>query len=266
MDSLQSLATSDTTFRNDGHMIAHALGRFAIANTHGNPSVLSQCRPTFQAGCYHGVLEGYLASLPTVDATATTRLCAALILPDSSRFPATECAHGLGHGFAEALGYKLDEALRDCDVFTDAELKSECHDGVFMENTVHGLGAGSMNVGDIAMGAHMHTMADATPTMAAFRKSDLAFPCDSVAPRYQPSCWAYQPLVIASLTSRDHERTLRECRSAPAHASPSCYRGFGKQSLVWFGWNDVRVAGTCEHAGPGAADSRSPVRSKVSST
>ena len=41
-------------------MIAHALGRYAIAANRNDPSVLSQCRPTFQAGCYHGVLEGYM--------------------------------------------------------------------------------------------------------------------------------------------------------------------------------------------------------------
>ena len=254
MDSLQSLSIADTTFRNDGHMIAHSLGRFAIANSHGNPSVLSQCRPTFQAGCYHGVLEGYLASLPKVDADATTQLCAALIKPDSSRFPGTECAHGLGHGFVEALGYKLDAALGSCDKFTDGELKSECHDGVFMENAVHGLGNTGMNVGDSAMGAHMHMMSHAAPTMTAFRASDLKFPCDSVASRYQPSCWSYQPLVIAKLSNYDLDKTLDACAQAPAASQAACYQGFGKQSLQWLSWSYSKVFSTCERAGRHAAD------------
>jgi hypothetical protein len=254
MDSLQSLSAADTTFRNDGHMIAHALGRFAIANSHGNPSVLSQCRPTFQAGCYHGVLEGYLASLPKVDAEATTQLCVQLIKPDSSRFPGTECAHGLGHGFNEALGYKLEPALVACDRFTDAELESECHDGVFMENAVHGLGNMGMNVGDNAMGAHMHMMSQAAPTMTAFRASDLKFPCDSVASQYQPSCWSYQPLVIAKLSSYDFEKTIDACAQAPAASQASCYQGFGKQSLQWLAWSYPKVFSTCERAGNHVGD------------
>lgn len=254
MDSLQTLSAADTTFRNDGHMIAHALGRFAIASAHGDPSVLSQCRPTFQAGCYHGVLEGYLASLPKVDANATTSLCARLIRADSSRFPATECAHGLGHGFAEALGYKLDAALHACDTFAEEELKGECHDGVFMENTVHGLGTGGMNVGDSAMGAHMHMMSHAAPTMEAFRASDLKFPCDSVAANYQPSCWAYQPLVIGRLMKYDFDKTLAACAEAPPAALENCYQGFGKQSLGWYSWSDARVIRSCRQAGQHVGD------------
>jgi hypothetical protein len=253
MDSLLVLQASDTTFRTDGHMIAHSLGRFAIAKNHNDPSILAQCRPTFQAGCYHGVLEGYLSSLPKVDATATAQLCVRLIRPDSSRFAGTECAHGLGHGFAEAFGYEIAAALTACDVFADVELKSECHDGVFMENTVHGLGASGMNVGDDAMGSHMHMVRGASKGIG-FRASDLRFPCDSVPARYQPSCWSYQPVVIASLTSNDFERTLHECASAPPQASANCYRGFGKQSLAWFGWNYSRVSATCNEAGEHASD------------
>jgi hypothetical protein len=254
MDSLQALSIADTTFINDGHMIAHSLGRFAIANNHGNPSVLGQCRPTFQAGCYHGVLEGYLGSLPKVDAQATTRLCAALIKPDSARFPGIECAHGLGHGFVEAFSYKLDAALDACDLFTDPELKTECHHGVFMENMVHGLGGTGIHVGDGAMGAHMQMMSHAAPTLAAFRASDLKFPCDSVKSQYEASCWSYQPLVIASLTNYDLEKTIDACAQAPAPSQGSCYQGFGKQSLQWFSWVYPKVVSTCERAGNHADD------------
>jgi hypothetical protein len=254
MDSLQALSIADTTFRNDGHMIAHALGRFAIANNGHDPSVLSQCRPTFQAGCYHGVLEGYMASVSKVDPRATSSLCAALERPGSSRFHALECAHGLGHGFVEALGYNLNAALSACDAFSAAQLRSECHDGVFMENTVRGLGMSTMNVGDSASGAQMHMMTHAAPNMATFRASDLRFPCDSVGASYQPSCWAYQPLVIARLTRYDVQKTLNACREAPAASIASCYQGFGKQSMGWFSWSFPRVIATCKDAASHQAD------------
>ena len=140
MDSLAVLAVADSMLMNGGHMIAHALGRFAIANNGHNPAVLSTCRPTFQAGCYHGVLEGYLTSLPRVDAPSATRLCSGLERSRPSLTRGTRIqAYGLGHGFIEALHYNLLASLDACDTFAVGELRVECHYGVFfMENTVHG--------------------------------------------------------------------------------------------------------------------------------
>lgn len=251
MDSLRALSARDTTLDAAGHMIAHALGRFAIANNGHDPAVLTQCTPAFESGCYHGVLEGYMMSLPKVDPAAVTGMCAAYDKPGASRVTAVECAHGLGHGFLEHFGYALEPALQGCDAFAGAELRGECYDGVFMENSMHGLGMHGMNVGDSAvamqMGAAMHMEPD-KDQMTRFRASDLQFPCDSVAAQYQPSCWSYQPLVIVNLTHANFDKTLEACASAPAASQARCYRGFGKQSMAWFGWDERRVIGTCMRA------------------
>jgi len=254
MDSLQAIAKNDSSYWTEGHMIAHALGRYAIAANRNDPSVLSQCRPSFQAGCYHGVLEGYMSANPHIEASKASALCSGLVVPGKSRFAASECAHGLGHGFAEGLGYDLAQSLRGCDAFADTDLRSECHDGVFMENEVHGLGMPTMNVGDSAVSMHSHMMMHASPTAERFRASDLAFPCDSVASQYQPSCWAYQPLVIANLTKGDLAKTLDACTLAPEASRPRCYRGYGKQSMAWFGWSFPRVIEGCSTAGAGERD------------
>ena len=254
MDSLQAIAKTDSTYWTDGHMIAHALGRYAIATNGHDPAVLSQCRPTFQAGCYHGVLEGYMSSHPNLDATQASALCTGLLAPNKSRFAASECAHGLGHGFAEGLGYDLTQSLRGCDTFADTDLRGECHDGVFMENEVHGLGMPTMNVGDSAVSMHSHMMMHAAPTAERFRANDLAFPCDSVGVQYQPSCWAYQPLVIANLMRGDLAKTLDACKLAPDASRSRCYRGYGKQSMAWLGWSFPRVIEGCSKAGTNEGD------------
>ena len=254
MDSLQAIAKHDSTYWTEGHMIAHALGRYAIAASKHDPAVLSQCRPTFQAGCYHGVLEGYMSTHPDIAPTQATALCVGLLAPNKSRFAASECAHGLGHGFAEGLGYDLAQSLHGCDTFTDADLRGECHDGVFMENEVHGLGMPTMDVGDSAVSMHSHMMMHAAPTAERFRATDLAFPCDSVAAQYQPSCWAYQPIVIAHLTKADLAKTLDACKLAPDASRPRCYRGYGKQSMAWFAWSFPRVIAGCVKAGAGERD------------
>jgi hypothetical protein len=254
MDSLQSLAKNDSSYWTEGHMIAHALGRYAIATSRHDPAVLSQCRPTFQAGCYHGVLEGYMSANPHIEASKATALCAGLLASSKSRFEASECAHGLGHGFAEGLGYDLVQSLHGCDAFADADLRGECHDGVFMENEVHGLGMAAMNVGDSAVSMHSRMMMHAAPTAERFRANDLAFPCDSVGAHYQPSCWAYQPLVIAHLTNGDLAKTLDACKLAPEASRSRCYRGYGKQSMAWLGWNFPRVIDGCSKAGASESD------------
>ncbi len=257
MDSLSALVKSDSTLEGSGHMIAHALGRFAIANNGHDPAVLRECRPTFEAGCYHGVLEGLLASQKKVDPPAMAKLCTSFARPGDSRELTIECAHGLGHGFTEALGYDLGHALSACDAFGVEDLRSECHDGVFMENAIQGIGAARMNVGDSAMAAAHMQMAmptGPTPSTGHFRAADPAFPCDSVAGPYQPSCWSYQPLVIARLRDYDVEKTLKDCSLAPSSSASNCYRGFGKQSQAWFTWNRTKVIGTCGDAGPFATE------------
>lgn len=252
MDSLRALSRRDTTLDAGGHMIAHALGRFAIANNGHDPAVLAQCTPAFEAGCYHGVLEGYMMSLPQVEPAKVADMCASYDKPGASRVTAVECAHGLGHGFLEHYGYALDESLRGCDAFTSTELRGECYDGVFMENSVHGLGMHSMNVGDNAvamqMGSMKHMDAD-EHQMTHFRASDLQFPCDSIGAVYQPSCWSYQPLVIVNLTHADFAKTLEACASAPTASQARCYQGYGKQSMAWFGWDEHRVISMCIRAG-----------------
>lgn len=253
MDSLAALAKKDSSLEESGHMIAHALGRFAIANNGHDPMVLRECRPTFEAGCYHGVLEGLLASQQRVDPPAMAKLCASFARPGDSRELTIECAHGLGHGFTEAMSYDLSRALSACDTFSAEDLRGECHDGVFMENAVWATGAMRMNVGDKAMAsaAHEHMAMDMSPVPSTgrVRASDPGFPCDSVAVRYQPSCWSYQPLVIARLRNYDVDKTLKDCSLAPSGAAANCYRGFGKQSQGWFAWNRSRVIGTCGASG-----------------
>lgn len=256
MDSLAALEKKDSTLEGDGHMIAHALGRWAIGNNGHDPAVLRECRPTFEAGCYHGVLEGLLMTANKVDPPKMAALCTSFAHPGDSRELTNECAHGLGHGFTEAFGYDLSRALAACDAFTTADLRGECHDGVFMENVVQSVGMSGMNVGDSAMAMHkqMAMTMGKTPSTSRFRASDLAFPCDSVAAGYQPSCWSYQPLVIVNLRRGDIAKTLGDCKLAPSGSASNCYRGFGKQSQAWYSFDKPKVIAACGGAGAFVTD------------
>jgi hypothetical protein len=254
LDSLQAIAARDSSVLVQGHALAHAVGRFVMARNGADPAILARCRPVFEAGCYHGVLEGYLASVKTVDAARLTSMCAALLRPGESRLPAHECAHGLGHGLVERLSYDFRASLGSCDAFADESLRGECHDGAFMQNAVRGLGLDSASASAGSAEHHHGAAAPADqPTaqpIGPFRASNLAFPCDSVAASYQPSCWAYQPLAIVQLVRADFEKTLRACDLAPAPtARARCFAGVGKQSTGWFLEDARRVIDLCRRAG-----------------
>jgi hypothetical protein len=122
-----------------------------------------------------------------------------------------------------------------------------------MQNAVRGLGLGGSDSTQSTSGEHHHGSPAAphstAPGVGPFRAADLAFPCDSVAQSYQPSCWAYQPLAIVMLTKLDFERTLHACDMAPAPARPRCFAGVGKQSTGWFSEDHRRVIELCQRAG-----------------
>jgi len=250
LDSLELLAAQDPVVRAQGHHLAHALGRFAIAQHKNDLSVIVDCRPIFEAGCYHGVLEGFLASQKSLDSNTIASICSAVERTSPSRQPALECSHGLGHGLLERVGYDLPRALATCDYLTAEDARGECHDGVFMENVMHGLGDSMVAVGDEAPSAHhqMMEMPGAAPRREYFRKQDLAFPCDSVAAPYRSSCWSYQPLVAIQLTNVDFQKTLHLCNKAVDAGATTCYRGFGKQSTGWYNNRAADIIKTCETA------------------
>jgi hypothetical protein len=259
LDSLSALADRDSTVWRRGHAIAHTIGRFVIRHAGHDPAVLSTCRPTFQAGCYHGVMEGYMRAVPSVEADALTRLCADLDVPGTAAISPRECAHGLGHGLLERVGYDINLALGACDRFAMDALRGECHDGVFMQNVVNGRGlpaagdqpqpvAGAHEHQTAA--AHEHGAAHATTLMAgeSFRADDLAFPCNRVDPAYQPACWSYQPVAIARFKLDRGKPTLDGCELAPAESRARCYSGYGKQSTVWTTLDEAMMIETCSLA------------------
>jgi hypothetical protein len=229
---------------------------------HGNdPAVLARCRPLFQAGCYHGVLEGYLQSVQEVDADALAGFCAALAGRDKAIISARECAHGLGHGLLERVSYDFAPALRACDAFDSAALREECHDGVFMQNLVTGQGLPTATSTDVvdeasAEGAShehapgVHGAGQGASRTSGFRSDDLTFPCGTVDEEYQPSCWSYQPVAIRRFLSDVGPRALFACDLAPEASRPRCYAGFGKQTLARYNNDEGVLIELCTMALP----------------
>ncbi|HEX8905786.1 MAG TPA: hypothetical protein VF771_13130, partial [Longimicrobiaceae bacterium] len=247
LDSLSSLMRGDPGLEPMGHALAHGIGRFAVAQRKYDLAVFADCRPTFLSGCYHGVLEGYLSAHPDADASSLRGVCTSPAVARMSPYAFRECAHGMGHGLSGMHGHDLDAALRDCSVaLPDGVARRECTDGVFMENVVHSLGTATVNVGD-AMAAHA---AHAGHDPKLLKADDPYFPCNSVAaPGYQPSCWAYQPVVFFVAFRGDMERVVHGCDRAPAASASACFRGLGKQTIGRMPARTDELARICRSAG-----------------
>ena len=229
LDSLGVLARHDPRLEQVSHAIAHGLGRFAEARSRYDLATFAECRPTFNSGCYHGVLEAYLSVHPAVDPAALRAVCTSPAVVNGPPYAFRECAHGMGHGLSGVRDHDLRSAIRGCDAVLPAGLaRGECYDGAFMENVVRGMGTMDVNVGGAMPMQHAHE----GHGRALLKPSDPYFPCDSVAsPGQQPSCWAYQPVVFFAAFHQDMAKVIDACGHAPAAAVSDCFRGMGKQTI-----------------------------------
>jgi hypothetical protein len=218
MDSLDALAGRDSALALLGHAVAHGLGRFAVAERPDDRSLFGQCTAAFNSGCYHGVLEGYLAAPgehPPVE-----RLCDAVSGGGQPPYARRECAHGMGHALMGVNGGNPEPSLRGCDRLAEPEERSDCWEGVYMEDLLRATDAPVVNAGDSAVARH-----------ARGHGARPAGRCDQVAPTYRAACWAYQPVALLGANGGDAVRTLKACRAAPDRAArESCWSGFGKQT------------------------------------
>lgn len=251
LDSLSVLVRADPSLEPLGHQVAHGLGRYAVAQRGYDAGVFAECRPSFFSGCYHGVLEGWLAGHPGATAASLRGICSQPAMARMPPYAYRECAHGLGHGLTEMHDHDALAAIPDCDTALPTDLaRRECYDGVFMENVVRGMGTVAFDVREAPSPHHMH--GDAARTLP--KAGDPNFPCDSVSGVAAPSCWAYQPVVLFTALNGDVGRISRTCDAAPGESAAACYRGIGKQTLGRMPEHPDSVVHLCASSPRHAAD------------
>lgn len=236
LDSLGALADRDEGAEARGHELAHALGRFA-AVSRGDVSILGECTPEFQSGCYHGALEGLFLRGATVDRTTVDGICKPGA-PGQPGYERLECWHGLGHGLMVRFAGDHRQALPLCDVLQTPRGRRECRDGVFMERALRAIDASSVDTDAPAAQEHGghdghggHQGHAAAHPRGRLPDAELLRLCAAEAAPHQPSCWAYQSVALMAVHGDDPSTVLAACDAAPAVAVRDCYQGFGKQYL-----------------------------------
>jgi hypothetical protein len=259
LDVLEHAAAEDSAVLRDGHQLAHALGRQAVAARGGDASVISECRPSFASGCYHGVVEGSLKARGHLDMGVLKRMCAAAG-SDERPGPVYECVHGLGHGVLGAVGFDLGAALHYCDALGSG-FDAWCHSGVFMEAITSSLGEPSRDAA-AAPGSSHAGMAHAGMDRAehaslahqlSLDPADPYSPCDRFEDPYGAACWRYQGFVILRDHAFDPAEALRTCDEAPRGRAGSCYESIGHQLTGLFQRGDAWVIEQCARGSPDLA-------------
>jgi hypothetical protein len=229
MGTLNRLNALDRGVAFSGHEYAHAIGIAAYKDSLDVSGAFQSCTEILQSGCYHGVIETYLLSVPKVGAQEVNAVCQAWRAPDADRWLRFQCVHGMGHGLEMFLAHDLPKALEGCDLLDDEWDRKSCYGGAFMENVVFATdpSMAQMVMGD-APGGHQMEM----PGMTKFKMIDRAdpyYPCNAVGAKYQEDCWMMQPAVMLQIYDGDFEKTFRACDGAPPEWRATCYQGTGTE-------------------------------------
>jgi hypothetical protein len=218
LDQLEAMAAADRNTLAMAHNFVHALGRASFEHYGRNAQVaFSQCRETFESGCYHGVLEAFLSSKTQVTAEDLAGLCDATVDPRAPIGMRFQCVHGLGHGLSMYFNHDLLAALQHCDYLKTDWDRISCHGGAFMENIIFAR--------EEANPAHSH----GGPAHRSYTtRDDLLYPCSALADRYLSECYIMQSSIILFFNGQDYAGGFRACDGAPEKWIGQCYQSMGR--------------------------------------
>jgi len=247
LELLGQIAALDGDVRRDGHMYAHRIGIAALSATADMGKVFASCTPSWQSGCYHGVIQSYFLLTEkaggVIDAASVDALCGDYREERADLL--FQCTHGMGHGLVMLYRYDLPRALTGCDLLSRPSEQELCHAGAFMENVVNATHPHSIApAAQATAGADPHaghngahaghgamSMDAATGGAAPFRAldpNDLHYPCSVVGERYMIGCYTIQTSAMLHHTQRNVGRVAGECLRAPEKARATCFLSLGR--------------------------------------
>lgn len=199
------------------HETTHFLGQELYKRVGDKKIAFNQCFEVCGAGCYHGVLEGYIKakrlSVGTHDEILAQELNKFCGTPADHDRPLlyNECVHGIGHGTMFLTNRDLQRSLRICDALATPAL---CYKGVFMEN--------SFWVGGLdAAGNYQKPR--------SFKPEDPLNPCNIVDEKYQWECYGEKAADFGSQTDWNFQKMLSLCKLIPDAYRDQCYLHIGAQ-------------------------------------
>ena len=193
------------------HLISHGIGSGAYKRDPNNWQTLIQnMSPSCNYGAIHGVLEGYINSLPdkSLNKTIIPTICGTT--------PRADCNHIVGHLILVTTDGDVKKGLDLCDVFTDKAQLEFCYTGIFMEE-------------ETALNLVSHGLADKSWLNWTARLPELDKMCRTFSGEKFKSCWTELVHVVAVAYHNDAKAVFDYCSRAPSvDAAKGCkYHGIG---------------------------------------
>lgn len=236
-DQLENLTRIDSRINTESHPIAHDLGRYAFRVYPNITETLAGCSFKVFQGCLHGALQSYFDSIPTMTHEIVRNTCPVPL----NAFEEYACLHGLGHGLMLYTNYDLEFSLESCDALATSFAQGSCWGGVFMENLVGWIDSQSPT----AAGGHDHGH-EGPPPEYRVNATDPQYPCNSVAVKYQHSCWQLQTSFILRFNGGSFEKAAEVC-AAVEMWSDTCFQSLGRDAGPWAQRDPVRGSAYCAH-------------------
>jgi hypothetical protein len=234
---LEVWTKQDADAEREAHPLVHHIGRRSFVHYGEAAKAMSHCRDVFWSGCYHGVLQAYLGSLPVVESHHIVALCPPVIGVIDFSFKRYNCLHGLGHGVTLQFQYDILKSLAYCDFLTSEWDRESCYGGVFMENIV------TFQTARQSPKAHAHhAHQQATSFMNA---QDLLYPCSALDGKYLRSCYLMQTSAILTFLDYDFAQAFLQCERVAAEHQTTCYRSLGRDISGYTLRDSERVTQLC---------------------
>jgi plastocyanin len=206
LEKLRREIKTDDALSRSCHPLVHDIGHAAYEKYHDFGEAMKYQDEVCNSGYLHGIIESRFSESENVFADMKT-MCERY--PQGS-YLSWQCYHGIGHGLMFYTSNDLPRSLEMCDGFDSDFGRSNCANGVFMENF----------------------NADQKLHLSKFLKeSDPFYPCAEQAERHKAVCYIYAPTYYLSLNGGDYAAALEWCTGAEAGFEPSCAYGVGTQAM-----------------------------------
>lgn len=266
LGALERLGRDEKQVANDGHGYTHVIGIRAYKPGDDVAAKFRSCTGLFQSGCYHGVIQSWFTSTPTIDSARANELCNLIAADPADRWLRFQCVHGLGHGFEMVWNWDLPKALTGCDMLISSWDRESCYGGAFMENavaaqtgnhhtSVHALQTSAADEKMDMSGGESHAHGGHAPdtktiTFKMLDSTDALYPCSIVDSKYHRSCYELQGGIILRRSNRDWDKAMRTCDLAPVVVRGSCYLSIGTMTSGMTIGHDANAIEHCTHGDP----------------
>jgi plastocyanin len=207
------------------HALVHELGREAYRKYEDFGEAMKYQDEMCNSGYLHGIIESRLSESHDPFSDMET-MCDEY--PPAS-FLSWQCYHGVGHGVMYYTANDLPRSLEMCDAFGSSSARSDCSNGVFMENF----------------------SADQKHHLSEYlSESDPFYPCAEQAQRHKSYCYVYAPTYFLSLNKGNYLGALEWCNGAEEPFRAWCAGGVGAQTMKENIRNPKLVEGVCASSKP----------------